>query len=43
MSFLSKLLTIGEGKQMKSYQAIVEKINNLEPKMQAKSDEELAS
>ncbi len=43
MSFLSKLLTIGEGKQMKSYQAIVEKINNLESKMQAKSDEELAA
>ena len=39
--FLSKLLSFGEGKQMKQYQSIVEKIGRLEPEMQAKSDEEL--
>ena len=39
--FLSKLLSFGEGKQMKQYQAVVEQINKLEPQMQAKSDEEL--
>lgn len=39
--FLSKLLTLGEGKQMKKYQAVVRQINELEPEMQAKSDEEL--
>ncbi len=39
--FLSKLLTFGEGKQMKKYQATVNKINSLEAQMQAKSDEEL--
>ena len=42
MGFLSKLLTFGEGKQLKSYEAIVEKINTLEPQMQALSDEELS-
>lgn len=41
MGFLSKLLTFGEGKQMKGYQALVEKINALEPEMQSKTDEEL--
>ena len=39
--FLSKLLTFGEGKQMKKYQATVNEINSLEAQMQAKSDEEL--
>ncbi len=39
--FLSKLLTFGEGKQMKKYQATVNAINSLEAQMQAKSDEEL--
>ena len=39
--FLSKLLTLGEGKQMKGYQAVVDKVNGLEPEMQAKSDDEL--
>ena len=41
MGFLSKLLTFGEGKQMKGYQALVEKINALEPEMQGKTDEQL--
>ena len=40
-NFLSKLLTLGEGRQMKNYQAVVRKVNDLEPTMQAKSDEEL--
>ncbi len=39
--FLSKLLTLGEGKQMKRYQASVEAIGALEPSMQKLSDEEL--
>ena len=39
--FLSKLLTFGEGKQMKRYQAAVDAINALEPSMQALSDDEL--
>ncbi|MEE0704946.1 MAG: preprotein translocase subunit SecA, partial [Adlercreutzia sp.] len=41
MGFLSKLLTMGEGKQLKRYQAKVEEINALEPQFQALSDEEL--
>ena len=40
-NFLSKILTLGEGRQMKKYQATVDKINALEPSMQEKSDEEL--
>ena len=43
MGFLSKLLTIGEGKQMKRYQALVDRIGALEPDMQRLSDEELAA
>ena len=39
--FLSKLLTLGEGKQLKNYEATVQKINGLEQDMQARSDEEL--
>ena len=39
--FLSKLLTLGEGKQLKTYEATASKINSLEPEMQARSDEEL--
>ncbi len=39
--FLSKLLTAGEGRQLKQYEAIVQRINDLEPSMQARSDEEL--
>ncbi len=39
--FLSKLLTLGEGKQLKQYEAKVERINALEPSMQECSDDEL--
>ena len=39
--FLSKLLTLGEGRQLKKYQAVADKIGSLEPDMQAKSDEDL--
>lgn len=39
--FLSKLLTLGEGKQLKNYEAMAAQINGLEPEMQARSDEEL--
>ena len=43
MGFLSKLLTMGEGKQLKRYQATVDKINALEPEFQALTDEQLAA
>ena len=43
MGFLSKLLTMGEGKQLKRYQATVDEINGLEPAFQALTDEELAA
>ena len=43
MGFLTKLLTMGEGKQLKRYQATVDKINGLEPAFQALTDEELAA
>ncbi|MGI6045862.1 MAG: preprotein translocase subunit SecA [Eggerthellaceae bacterium] len=39
--FLSKILTAGEGRQVKKYGEVVSKINELEPTMQAKSDEDL--
>ncbi len=42
MGFLSKLLSAGEGKQLKKRQATADAITALEPKMQALSDEELA-
>ncbi len=34
MGFLSKLLSFGEGKQLKTYEGIVDRINALEPEMQ---------
>ena len=40
-NFLSKILSFGADKDLKAYQRIVEKINALEPTMQAMSDEEL--
>lgn len=42
-NFLSKLLTLGEGKQLKSYEAKVVKINALEAQIQSLSDTELVS
>ena len=41
-NFLSKLLSAGEGKQVKKYRSVVSRINALEPSMQAKSDDELS-
>ena len=41
-NFLSKLLTVGEGKQMKAYQQMADYIGTLEPEMQEKSDDDLA-
>ena len=41
MGFLSKLLTMGEGKQLKRYQAIVDTINGLEASIKPKTDAEL--
>ncbi len=42
MGFFSKILSVGENRPLKNYQKIVERINELEPSMQARSDEELA-
>ncbi|MBQ6454407.1 MAG: preprotein translocase subunit SecA, partial [Coriobacteriales bacterium] len=41
MGFLSKLLTAGEGKQIKRYEAIVQEINAMEPRIHALSDDDL--
>ncbi|WP_314010881.1 preprotein translocase subunit SecA [Cryptobacterium curtum] len=41
MGFLSKILTVGEGRQLKKYHGIVEVINGLEPAMEKRSDDEL--
>ncbi len=42
MGFFSKILSVGENRPLKNYQKIVARINELEPSMQARSDEELA-
>lgn len=42
MGIFSKLLSVGEDKPLKKYQKVVETINDLEPCMQAYSDDELA-
>ena len=42
MGLFSKLLSMGEGKPLKKYQAVVEEINSIEPTMREKSDEELS-
>ncbi|QKF06705.1 preprotein translocase subunit SecA [Berryella wangjianweii] len=39
--FLSKLLSFGEGRQLKSFQALADQVGALEPTMQEKTDEEL--
>lgn len=39
--FLSKILTVGEGRQLKQYQGVVDKINGLEAQVEGLSDEEL--
>jgi preprotein translocase subunit SecA len=41
-NILTKLLTMGEGRQLRKYDARVEAINALEPSMQALNDAELA-
>ncbi len=40
--FFSKLLSFGEGRQVKAYEKMAQRINDIEPTMKAKSDEELA-
>ena len=40
-NFLSKLLSIGADKELKEYEKITKQVNDLEPKFQAMSDEEL--
>ena len=41
--FFSKLLSFGEGKQVKNYQKVADRIGALEPRMQELSDEELCA
>ena len=42
MNLISKMLSLGEGRKLKKYEAMVAKVNAIEPAMQALSDEELA-
>ena len=39
--FLSKILTLGEDRQLKKFQGVVDRINGLEPQMEKLDDEEL--
>lgn len=41
-NFLTRLLTMGEGRQLKEYESVVQVINDLEPSVQVLSDEQLA-
>jgi len=41
VNFLSKLLSVGEGKQLKQFTALVDKVNQLEPQAHESSDDEL--
>ena len=41
--FLSKILSIGENRQLKRFQGLVDRINSLEPQMEARTDAELAA
>ncbi len=43
MGLLSRVLSFGEGKQLKTYEGVVDRINGLESNMQQLSDEELRS
>jgi len=43
MSFFSKLLSMGEGKQLKSFEEIVGRINEIEPSIQKLDDEALVA
>ncbi|MBP5313691.1 MAG: preprotein translocase subunit SecA, partial [Eggerthellaceae bacterium] len=42
-NFLSKLLSAGEGKQLKQYRAIVDRINALESSVSELTDEQLCA
>jgi preprotein translocase subunit SecA len=42
-NFFSRLLSMGEGKQLKGFESIVEQINGLESSIQEKSDDELVA
>ncbi len=39
--FLSKILTTGEGKQLKKYRGVVDRINGFESSMESRNDEDL--
>ncbi|MHB9004661.1 MAG: preprotein translocase subunit SecA, partial [Coriobacteriia bacterium] len=42
-NLLGKLLTLGEGKQLRQFESTVSRVNVFEPEMQALSDAELAA
>ena len=43
MNILQKLLTLGEGKQLRAYESVVTRINELEPDFEPLTDEQLAA
>ncbi len=43
VNILQKLLTMGEGKQLRAYEGLVGRVNDIEPDMQELSDTELAA
>ncbi len=43
VNILQKLLTLGEGKQLRVYESVVARINELEPSLQPLTDEQLAA
>ncbi len=43
MNILQKLLTLGEGKQLRAYEAVVTRINELEPDFEPLTDAQLAA
>ncbi len=43
VNILHKLLTLGEGKQLRAYEALTQRIGEFEPQMQALADSELAA
>jgi len=42
-NFLQKLLTLGEGRQLRGYEQVVGRINELESSIQALSDTQLVA
>jgi len=43
VNILQKLLTLGEGKQLRAYESLVVRVNEIEPSMQGLADDDLAA